>query len=247
MHKSSLAEIETWSKWEEDDNKQWLSAGCTDDEYSSFIDMFKKEMPKNSRILEIGCGWGNFTLRLAREGYNTFGLDVSPKLCLMAKQKAERAKLGKTLKFVVGDTMHLPFPDKSFDVVVSPFVLHHVPDSLETVLKEVRRVLKEGGRFIAVEPSSYNLLEDIYYLPVLKIKSPNERPISPKKVRTILSNVGFKKISMYPISFYSKKFYPTLPLVVRFAIRCYDWSAEILSKITGIELLRSNYFYVSAI
>lgn len=98
------------------------------------------------KVLEIGCGTGNLTLLVKRSHPDAeiVGLDPDPKALARATAKAERAGLG--IRFDPGFSQELPYPDASFDRVVSSFMFHHLDlETKEATLREVRRVLVPGG------------------------------------------------------------------------------------------------------
>jgi ubiquinone/menaquinone biosynthesis C-methylase UbiE len=95
------------------------------------------------RILEVGCGTGAFAARLASE---------NPDATLIATDQSERfveMTSARGVRAQVADVQQLPFPDAGFDVVVAMWMLYHVPD-LDQGLRELRRVLRPGGRLVAV-------------------------------------------------------------------------------------------------
>lgn len=98
------------------------------------------------RVLEIGCGTGNLAILIKRlhAGADVVGLDPDPKALARARRKAAREALSVHLD--LGFAEELPYPDESFDRVLSAFMFHHLePDGKEKTLREVRRVLKPGG------------------------------------------------------------------------------------------------------
>ncbi len=104
------------------------------------------------RVLDVGCGTGAQTLPAAeRAGSGSVaGIDASPEMIEVARKKA--AKQGLEIDFRVAPIESLPFGDAEFDVVLSGFMLHHLPDDvMHEGFREVRRVLKPGGRFLAVD------------------------------------------------------------------------------------------------
>jgi SAM-dependent methyltransferase len=104
--------------------------------------------PEGARVLEVGCGPGRLSIRLARQhGLEVTGLDLDPAMIDRARANADRPGNSDQRRpsFVVGDVATLAFPDRSFDLVVSTLSMHHWADP--TVgLAEIGRVLRPGGR-----------------------------------------------------------------------------------------------------
>jgi SAM-dependent methyltransferase len=96
-------------------------------------------------VLELGCGTGNDTARLAGEGYEVTAVDVSGEAIGQA-----RARFGSLARFAVADmTRPLPFPDAGFDAVMSNVALHMFPDGVtRAVFAEVGRLVRAGGLFV---------------------------------------------------------------------------------------------------
>jgi len=103
--------------------------------------------PTGARVLEIGCGPGQLSIRLARRGFDVTGLDLDPAMIERARTSAEGAADHDERRpsFVVGDVAALPFPDGSFDLVVSTLSMHHWSDP-SAGLVEIGRVLRPGAR-----------------------------------------------------------------------------------------------------
>jgi ubiquinone/menaquinone biosynthesis C-methylase UbiE len=106
-----------------------------------------EQWPREARVVELFCGRGNGLVALSELGFrNVEGIDLSPRL--VAQYKGDGV-------CYVGDCRRLPFADSSKDVLIVQGGLHHLtslPTDLDEVLAEVRRVLRQGGRFVAVEP-----------------------------------------------------------------------------------------------
>jgi SAM-dependent methyltransferase len=103
--------------------------------------------PPAGRVLDVGCGPGHLANWLAREhSLEVTGLDLDPAMIERARANAERA-LGAERRpvFVVGGVAALPFPDASFDLVVSTLSMHHWADAAAGQA-EIGRVLRPGGR-----------------------------------------------------------------------------------------------------
>lgn len=110
------------------------------------------EVTAPMRVLDIGCGTGTFCSLVARSPWpvEVIGLDYSPAMCAAAKKKADALGLSDRLKFVAGDSEHLPFADGAFDVVLCANSFHHYPHQGE-VVKGIRRILRPGGRFLLAD------------------------------------------------------------------------------------------------
>ena len=98
-----------------------------------------------ARVLEVGCGPGHLSMRLAEQGLEVTGLDLDPAMIARAQAKPTQADDTRRPSFVVGDVAALPFPDASFDLAVSTFSVHHWAEPA-TGLAEIGRVLRPGGR-----------------------------------------------------------------------------------------------------
>lgn len=144
------------------------------------------DIVRGASILDIGAGEGFLAAALAHAGAaEVYALDAVPKQLFAA---AEAHASSNSLHFLIGSGSDTPFESESFDLVVAHLVLHHI-EPLEPLLREVMRVLRPGGRFIAVEPTP------LVGLLAHGKTSDNEAPISPKRVRSDLVRVGFGDIS----------------------------------------------------
>jgi len=103
--------------------------------------------PRETNVVELFCGRGNGLHALARLGFrNIEGVDLSPRLL---------AEYAGDARCYAGDCRELPFADKSKDAAIVQGGLHHLPilpDDLERVFAELRRVLRPEGRVVFVEP-----------------------------------------------------------------------------------------------
>jgi ubiquinone/menaquinone biosynthesis C-methylase UbiE len=104
------------------------------------------------RVLDVGCGPGYFVRMLAEAVGPTgsaVGIDAAPEMIDYARSKARRLS---NCRFESGSAESLPFPDASFDVVVSSLMLHHLPDELRLqAAAEMKRVLRPGGTVLVAD------------------------------------------------------------------------------------------------
>lgn len=110
---------------------------------------------RDMHILDIGCGDGGFAKQLAAEGAVVTGIDPQA-------QAAEKARSNvPDARFEIATAEALPFADHTFDLAVMVNSLHHVPVALMgAALREARRVLRDRGKLIVIEPlTSGNFFE----------------------------------------------------------------------------------------
>jgi len=94
---------------------------------------------EGDRVLDACCGTGDLAIAARKRGAEVTGLDFSEAMLVRARKKAAE------IEWVQGDMLALPFDDASFDAVTVGFGVRNVTD-LEAGLRELRRVLRDGGR-----------------------------------------------------------------------------------------------------
>ncbi len=104
------------------------------------------KIEKSHRVLDLGCGTATLTILIKRTypEVEITGLDIDPKILELARSKIKEA--GVEIKLDKGSAFELPYPDNSFDRVVSSLVVHHLThENKARTFREVFRVLKPGG------------------------------------------------------------------------------------------------------
>ena len=114
--------------------------------------------------LDVATGTGDLAFQLAKTIGITHvtGLDLIEPMITRAQKKARNNKGSIPVSFIQGDALALPFPDDSFACVTSAFSLRNMPD-VALALKEMKRVVKPGGRVLSLEtmPSSRGLFRPL--------------------------------------------------------------------------------------
>lgn len=137
--------------WLYDRVVNWLMLGRARQLRAMTVDLAK--IQPGETILDVGCGTGDLTLaaktRAGQVG-SVAGVDAAPEMIAFARRKAAHAQI--EVDFRVSAVEALPFPDASFDVVLSSLMMHHLPLAVKQQgLLEIRRVLKPGGRLVIID------------------------------------------------------------------------------------------------
>jgi len=169
---------------------------------SMYINLIDNIVDRNSKILDVGCGHGNFMKSVYQKTEFTYGIDPD-------KRVLDRNQIIKNK--VCGDAYSLPFPDDFFDLVVSAFVIEHLENPTKA-FKEFYRVLKPNGKVVFLTPNTWNynvwiirlIPEKFHDFFTRKLYARQEhdtfskfyRINTIKKINEVLKPLGFKKVSL---------------------------------------------------
>lgn len=128
---------------------------------------------KGKRLLDLGCGAGETSVYFAGQGALVTAADISPEMVAVGRRLAARHDV--RVEFLTTAAEKLPFPDGHFDAVFGNGVLHHV--DLIPALKEIRRVLKPGGKAVFIEPLKHNPVIGLYRRLASDNRTPTEFPL----------------------------------------------------------------------
>ncbi len=105
-----------------------------------------------TRVLDVGCGVGRWSLELAARGARVVGIDLSPTMVRVASERAEREGRGTTCEFRQGDVTRLEV-DGPFDLILAVTVLQHLRDDLELdrAFTRLSSLLGPRGRLVLLE------------------------------------------------------------------------------------------------
>jgi ubiquinone/menaquinone biosynthesis C-methylase UbiE len=110
------------------------------------------DVKPGQHVLDLGCGTGTLAIMVkqTQPAAEVYGLDADPEMLQVAKHKS--GEQNAPVKFDTGFTNELPYPDATFDRVMSSIMIHHLktPDKLKTA-KEIFRVLKPGGQLHIID------------------------------------------------------------------------------------------------
>ncbi len=148
------------------------------------------------RVLDLGCGTGTLTILIKQTYPNTevVGLDGDQAILEIARSKANRA--GVNITFDNAMAFKLPYPDNSFNRVLSSLVIHHLSsENKQLVMHEIYRVLRAGGELHIVDfGKPHNLYAQLVSLVIrhLEEASDNIRGLIPEMIH----NAGFTKVDV---------------------------------------------------
>lgn len=157
---------------------------------------------EGKRVLDIGCGMGVFTLELLNRGAIVTAVDLSPGMLEIARQRVELyGPRAAKVDYHASAAESLPLPDKSFDLVIGKFILHHL--ELERAAHEIARVMARGGSGVFIENSGKNPVLMLArqhvagHFGIPRFGTKDERPLGQKELRTLRSS--FEAVNLdYP-------------------------------------------------
>jgi len=160
-------------------------------------------LPKNGRLLDIGCGTGLFVEKYMEGGRDVTGLDISRRMIERARRRCPECG------FTIGTGDNLPFRDDSFDAVSSLLVFSYLKNP-EFMLAEAHRVLKPGGKIAICTlgkklltrgiPVLYHISEKIKVKHVV-MKNFGEHYYDEREMQELFSGAGFENIGIRWCSF----------------------------------------------
>ena len=125
------------------------SAAAMNDESAMGALLAAARVSPEDSVLDVACGPGIVAAALAPSARSVTGIDLTPEMVELARERCARAGLANTT-FEVGDVTDLPYPDGEFSKVVCRYALHHVRDPA-AVVAEMARVCAPGGRVVVVD------------------------------------------------------------------------------------------------
>ncbi|WP_062355874.1 class I SAM-dependent methyltransferase [Herbidospora yilanensis] len=171
------------------------------DRYNAVNDAFNPflldAVRPGDRVLDVGCGTGRTTRLAARTAASALGIDLSGPMLATARELAS----GGNVDFVQGDAQVHPFPDSSFDLVVSRFGIMFFGDPV-AAFANIGRALAPGGRLTFLSMRGYGDLAQVVSALGLPDPEPGTGPLAlgdPETVGRVLTEAGFTGVVARPV------------------------------------------------
>jgi SAM-dependent methyltransferase len=194
------AEEEFWEKhWQKYDVEKVITSASS----SRFLLGYtRKYLPPDSRILEGGCGLGQYVYCLHVNGYDAYGIDYAQKTVGQINEAIPE------LKVLVGDVRALPFEEGFFDGYWSLGIIEHFYEGFDVIALEMRRVIKSGGYLFLTFPYLSNLRKkkidknkyELWRSSPELVANFYQFALSGDSVCKVFLDLGFELISRKPIN-----------------------------------------------
>lgn len=162
------------------------------------IKTLEKNIKKDAKILDAGCGTGGTILYLQKAGYkNIYGVDNS-------QQALKYCRIRKIKNLKKGSVNNLPFGKNTFDCVICLDVLYHQGVEPKAAIVEFKRILKSGGILYSEEPA-YNWLKSKHDIVIQ-----TDRRFTRKKVDELLKSANFK---IQKLTYFNSLFF--VPILIK--------------------------------
>lgn len=197
---------EEFEAWAETYDHSLLNRFLFQPSYRMFLEelhTWRGESSTPFDLLDVGCGTGSFDALLARSPLpaRVVGLDYAPAMCREASAKAARVGVDGRLRYVAADSEHLPFADASFDAVTCSNSFHHYPHQA-TVVREVRRILRPGGRFMLIDGFRDNIIGWVAFDVIIGHVEKHVHHATWRQVHEYFTAAGFREIRRRKFNFW---------------------------------------------
>jgi ubiquinone/menaquinone biosynthesis C-methylase UbiE len=147
------------------------------------------EIPATATVLDVACGTGELERLLLQDHpeQTLVGIDISEQMLVQARHKLGYANV----TFRQATASRLPFPDQSFDVIVSANAFHYFPEP-ETALQEMKRVLKPGGKVVILDWCKDFFLCRLCDWVLQRLDSAYQQCYTEAELHTLLETAGFR-------------------------------------------------------
>lgn len=152
-----------------------------------YINTFLSFLPKNSRILDVGCGPGNISKYIMAKGFSSEGIDLSKEMIKIAKSKVPNAV------FNVMDMRQLTYVKNTFDGIILAYSLIHIPsEEIQKTLQGFYRILKKKGFILII--AQYGKADQIVDEPLRAGEKIFINFFTKERINSFLKDAGFETV-----------------------------------------------------
>lgn len=157
---------------------------------------------KGKRLLDLGCGKGTTSVEFAKDGALLSAIDISNEMVKATRGIVQKHGVEGRVNVNQMAVEDLKFPDDLFDCVYGHSILHHT--DLEVASREIRHILRNGGKAVFVEPLGHNFFLRLYRKFTPKSRTRSEKPMMFGDIRKIARNFSrFKYRTFYLLSLFA--------------------------------------------
>lgn len=231
--------IARWDKSAPGYDSQYAHGIKTGAERRAWLNLVQRELGKPAKkVLDVGTGTGFLAIMAASLGHYCMGIDLSEEMLRVAREKALIYR--EWIAFDLADAENLPFPDNTFDVVMSRHLLWTLPDP-EKALGEWHRITRPGGKIVIINAdwSTFGMANRFIsalgkllialqerknpwagsYKKMLGRYLPLYDRVGPGKIEDLLILAGFRDVSTVDMAEVAEAEYSAMPLRYRLAYR----------------------------
>ncbi|MCB9094286.1 MAG: class I SAM-dependent methyltransferase [Halobacteriovoraceae bacterium] len=209
----------------------------------TYVDNWIKTNAKGKIFLDYACGNGGNAMLAARSGAAlSIGIDISDISIKNATNSAKGENLNNTI-FVQGDCENTGLPDNSIDTVICSGMLHHL--DLSYAFPELRRILKPGGRILAVEALNINPLIKLYRFitPSMRTDWEKNHILSLKDIRFARRFFNIQNVKYWHIFSYFSAFFHKSHFVMNSLLTLGNFIDSIATKIPFLQLMAWQFTF----
>lgn len=162
-----------------------------DDRYLELV----ASLCKGKQLLEYGCGSGSGSNNFLDFGAEVTGIDISPEGIKAAREAA--AKTGYKAEYFVMNAENMDFEDNRFDIIVGTAIVHHL--DLSSSYNELRRVLRNDGHLVLVEPMGHNPFINLYRTLTPNMRTRDEHPLLMKDIELLKEYFDYVVVDYYSL------------------------------------------------
>jgi ubiquinone/menaquinone biosynthesis C-methylase UbiE len=180
-----------FSEWAPTYDNHWLNHFLFEPAHALLLEEAEALTPGDA--LDVGCGTAELASRLASRRWQVYAMDLCEPMLHQALAKLNGAR--DSVHLTVGDSEHLPFGDRSFDLITCSNSFHHYPHQ-EAVIREMFRVLRPGGRLFLLDGWPDKLWGHILYdIIITRVEGGKVRHRRSADVVELFEKTGFQSVS----------------------------------------------------